>query len=70
MQDLHAVTSSVAKWLGLQLSDDVIDAVTEKCRFANMKNNKAANRDGVWLFDQKVSKFMRKGALCVLYVGK
>ncbi len=61
IEDLLAEVSRIAKFLGVDLSYETLSTVVSHCQFNSMKENKMANRDGVWLFNQKVSKFMRKG---------
>jgi hypothetical protein len=59
--DLPKQIRRVADYLDFQLDPEQMEKVVEHCTFDSMKNNKMANRDKVWLFDQKISKFMRKG---------
>uniref|UniRef100_A0A915EK20 Sulfotransferase domain-containing protein n=1 Tax=Ditylenchus dipsaci TaxID=166011 RepID=A0A915EK20_9BILA len=48
--------------LDFKLDDVQMAKVLQHCTFDSMKDNKMANRD-FWLFDQTVSKFMRKGQI-------
>jgi hypothetical protein len=65
LQNLRSEVSRVAGFLEMreQLSPEVLDRVTRHCTFSTMKENRMANRAGVWLFDQSISKFMRKGRI-------
>ena len=60
-EDLPLQISRVASFINVELTQEQKDKVRNHCLFDTMKNNKMANRDTVWLFNQKISKFMRKG---------
>jgi len=60
-EDLPRQISRVASFINVELDQEKKDKVLNHCLFDSMKNNKMANRDTVWLFNQKISKFMRKG---------
>jgi len=59
--DLPKEISRIADFMEIDLTDEQKKRVLDHCTFDSMKNNKMANRDTVWLFNQKISKFMRKG---------
>jgi len=61
-QDLESEIRKVGKFLDIDLDDEQVNKVAQHCTFDSMKKNKMANRD-VWLLDQSVSKFMRKGEI-------
>ncbi|XP_038054884.1 sulfotransferase 1A1-like [Patiria miniata] len=62
-QDLRSNVEKVSKFLGKNLSDEKLDAITEHCTFGTMKKNKMSHHGN--LIDQKNSpegsSFMRKG---------
>jgi hypothetical protein len=60
-ENLETEISKIASFLEIELSDEQRQRVVKHCTFETMKDNKMANRDAIWLFNQKISKFMRKG---------
>lgn len=60
-QNLYGEVVKICKFLKENLSDDIVTKIVDHCEFSSMKENKMANREGIWLFNQNVSKFMRKG---------
>lgn len=60
-QNLHEQVQQIIKFIDIELSEEQIQRVIDHCSFNSMKANKMTNRDIGWLFDQNVSKFMRKG---------
>jgi len=60
-KDLVSEVKRIGNFVGLDLSEETRGQIVRHCQFETMKDNKMANRDGLWLFNQKVSKFMRKG---------
>uniref|UniRef100_A0A7E4VK25 Sulfotransfer_1 domain-containing protein n=1 Tax=Panagrellus redivivus TaxID=6233 RepID=A0A7E4VK25_PANRE len=61
--DFPGIVTEIADFLKIDLTPAQTNKVLTHCHFDSMKNNKMANRDTVWLFNQKISKFMRKGAV-------
>ncbi|KAI1721929.1 sulfotransferase domain-containing protein [Ditylenchus destructor] len=59
-QGLENEMSTIAAFLDLSLNEEQTAKIVRHCTFDSMKDNKMANRD-VWMLDQKISKFMRKG---------
>ncbi|KAI1714698.1 sulfotransferase domain-containing protein [Ditylenchus destructor] len=59
-QGLANEISTIAAFLDLSLNEEQTAKIVRHCTFDSMKDNKMANRD-VWMLDQKISKFMRKG---------
>lgn len=43
----------------MSLTENQVANVVQNCLFESMKNNKMTNQD-MWLFDHKISKFIRK----------
>ena len=77
MQDLRCAVRQTAKFLGKQLTDDVVDRIADHCTFAKMKKNPSTNPDTLG-FNEDASNnnkedtkrkepaqpsFMRKGKL-------
>ncbi len=62
-QDLRSHIVKIASFLGRDLSDKVIDYITEKTTFKNMASDPKYNMADVPIFDSKKSKFMRKGTV-------
>ncbi|XP_022091467.1 sulfotransferase 1A3-like isoform X1 [Acanthaster planci] len=65
-KDLRGTVKQISEFLGKSFSDDIIDAITDHCTFANMKKNPMTNPDV--LIQQIVGKregvsFMRKGVV-------
>ncbi|GMR58203.1 hypothetical protein PMAYCL1PPCAC_28398, partial [Pristionchus mayeri] len=60
-KDLMAEMVSLENFIGIPLSEDQRVKVVEHCSFGSMKSNKATNRVGVEMFEEKISSFMRKG---------
>ncbi|XP_066533511.1 sulfotransferase family 2, cytosolic sulfotransferase 3 isoform X2 [Hoplias malabaricus] len=63
IQDLRGVLQRMLGFLGRELSDDVLNQVTEHCLFKNMKQNKMSNYSLVPsdIMDSNKSPFLRKG---------
>ncbi|KAL1234542.1 Sulfotransferase 1C2 [Trichinella spiralis] len=51
----------ICKFLQLNLSAEIVQKTMDKVHFQNMKTSNRSNRKGVWLFNQKISEFIRKG---------
>ncbi len=60
-QDLRSHVVKIASFLGYDLSDKVIDYITEKTTFKNMASDPKYNKADVPVFDSSKSKFLRKG---------
>ncbi|GMR32328.1 hypothetical protein PMAYCL1PPCAC_02523, partial [Pristionchus mayeri] len=60
-RDLMGEMEGLEQLVGVPLSMEQRVKVVKHCSFDSMKDNKMANRDGVLLFNEKISKFMRKG---------
>ncbi|KAL6462264.1 hypothetical protein MHYP_G00286860 [Metynnis hypsauchen] len=63
IQDLRGALERMLSFLGRQMSEEVLDHVTEHCRFKNMKNNNMSNYSLVpqEVMDSSKSPFLRKG---------
>jgi hypothetical protein len=53
----------IAHFLGIEQTESELETIVDHCSFENMKTNKMVNREDVWLFNQKISRFMRKGTI-------
>ncbi|XP_022100034.1 sulfotransferase 1A1-like [Acanthaster planci] len=62
-QDPRGYVEKISKFLGKNLSAETLDAITEHCSFANMKNNPMANPDSMLRHDESQGAFMRKGVV-------
>ncbi|GMT33475.1 hypothetical protein PFISCL1PPCAC_24772, partial [Pristionchus fissidentatus] len=62
-KDLMGEMKGLEEFVGVSLTDEQRQKVVEHCSFDSMKDNKMANRDGVMLLNEKISKFMRKGVV-------
>ncbi len=62
-EDLRSHVVKIASFLGRDLSDKVIDYITEKTTFQNMAKDPKYNREDVPVFDKSKSKFLRKGTV-------
>ncbi|XP_038064361.1 sulfotransferase 1A3-like [Patiria miniata] len=65
-KDLRGTVKKVSEFLGKSFPDDVIDAITDHCTFANMKKNPMTNPDVVIeniMGKQEGTSFMRKGVV-------
>lgn len=62
-RDLMGEMASLEELVGVSLTKEQRVEVVKHCSFDSMKDNKMANRDGVMLFNEKISKFMRKGVV-------
>ena len=51
----------ISEFCGKVLSDETLQKITEATSFKKMQDNPAVNHAATKMFDQKVSKFMRKG---------
>ncbi|XP_022099268.1 sulfotransferase family cytosolic 1B member 1-like isoform X1 [Acanthaster planci] len=61
-KDLRAKVEQISRFLGKDLPAETLDAVTEHCTFANMKENPMTNPDTLYAPRDKLeSTFMRKG---------
>ena len=63
-KDHEGVVRKVAKFLGKELSDEVVQKIVELTGFEQMKSNPLVNGEGMaksGLFDYSKSQFMRKG---------
>lgn len=61
--DMYNEVQKIMQFLNLQLTEEQLLKVLEHCSFDSMKNNRMANRDIPYLFDNKVCTFMRKGQI-------
>uniref|UniRef100_A0A915BZT9 Sulfotransferase domain-containing protein n=1 Tax=Parascaris univalens TaxID=6257 RepID=A0A915BZT9_PARUN len=61
INDFDSEIQRISKFLGRRLSENQRKMIGEHCSFKAMKGNHMTNRHGVWLFNQKISEFMRKG---------
>uniref|UniRef100_A0A914V7C3 Sulfotransferase domain-containing protein n=1 Tax=Plectus sambesii TaxID=2011161 RepID=A0A914V7C3_9BILA len=62
-KDLSREVSNICDFIDFDLDNEARKRVIHHCTFDTMKNNRMANREGVWLFNQARSKFMRKGVV-------
>ncbi len=60
-QDLRGHVLKIASFLGVKLSEKVLDYITEKTTFQNMAKDPKYNMSDPKAFDTSKSKFMRKG---------
>ncbi|CAG2106237.1 unnamed protein product [Medioppia subpectinata] len=64
--DLPKMIALIARFVGNNLTDEIIQKISNHCSFAEMKDNKMVNREKLpikGLFDMTQSKFMRKGII-------
>ncbi|CDW55667.1 Sulfotransfer 1 domain containing protein [Trichuris trichiura] len=59
--DLRSQIQRLIKFLDVHPTSEMIDNVIHTVQFNTMKSSRKSNRDGVWLFNQNVSEFIRKG---------
>jgi len=60
-KNFDSEVARMCEFLKIDLSADARQTVAAHCEFANMKENRMTNREGIWLFNHRVSNFMRKG---------
>lgn len=61
IMDLKDSVTRIAKFLGKPLQAEIIEKITERCLFKNMKKNKMSNYSTLEIMDQTKSEFLRKG---------
>ncbi|CAG2166188.1 unnamed protein product [Oppiella nova] len=64
--DLPKMIAVIARFVGNNLTDEIIERIANHCSFDEMKDNKMVNREKLpvkGLFDMSQSKFMRKGII-------
>lgn len=63
--DTHSVVKRVAKFLGYNLTDDIISKISDQIQFEKMKDNEAANLS--WMKDYheaaEATPFLRRGVV-------
>lgn len=62
-KDLKVEVNKIADFLQEPLNQSQVDSICSHCQFESMKGNRMVNRDGIWLFNQTISNFMRKGTV-------
>ena len=61
IKDLRSNVKKLADFLGRDVSENVLDVITEKTTFSNMCNDPNLDITGIPTFKQEISKFLRKG---------
>ncbi|KFD53172.1 hypothetical protein M514_05882 [Trichuris suis] len=59
--DLRSQIQRLINFLDVDPTSEMIENVIQMVQFSTMKSNRKSNREGVWLFNQNVSEFIRKG---------
>ena len=60
-KDPFAWIKKISEFCGKSLSDETLQKITEATSFKKMQENPAVNHQDNRVFDQKISKFLRKG---------